>query len=112
MRVAAAGPGRVGQVPDGARRASRAVAREAARHDVLVVRGTRVLGLPGLADGAAGGLATVLQPEINGELDGTAFTWGKRWAAGTVGRLVRAGARRAQEPSGCGTPTASSRCRA
>jgi glycosyltransferase involved in cell wall biosynthesis len=89
VRVAPAGPGRVGKylmVPA----ALRAVAREGARHDVLVVRGTRVLGLPGLVMGRLCGLATVLQPEINGELDGTALTWGKRWAAGPAGRLVRA----------------------
>jgi glycosyltransferase involved in cell wall biosynthesis len=89
VRVAPAGPGRVGKylmVPA----ALRAVAREAARHDVLVVRGTRVLGLPGVVTGRLFGLGTVLQPEINGELDGTAFTWGKRWAAGPAGWLVRA----------------------
>ncbi len=88
VRVAPSGPARVGKflmVPF----ALRAVAREAARHEVLVVRGTRVLGLPGLLAGRLFGLATVLQPEINGELDGTAFTWGKPWAAGLAGRLVR-----------------------
>ncbi len=88
VRVAPAGPGRIGKylmVPA----AARAVAREAARHDVLVVRGTRVLGLPGLATGRRCGLATVLQPEINGELDGSAFTWGQRWAGGLLGRVVR-----------------------
>jgi glycosyltransferase involved in cell wall biosynthesis len=31
-----------------------------------------------------------MQPEINGELSGEAFTWGKSWAAGGSGRLVRA----------------------
>ncbi len=64
------------------------VAREARRHDLLVVRGTRVLGLPGLMAARLAGLPTVLQPEINGELDGTAFTWGKGWAAGAAGRFV------------------------
>jgi glycosyltransferase involved in cell wall biosynthesis len=63
---------------------------EAPRHDVLVVRGTRVLGLPGLVAGRARGTAVVLQPEINGELGGEAFTWGKRWASGGWGRLVLA----------------------
>jgi glycosyltransferase involved in cell wall biosynthesis len=90
VRVAPTGPGRIGKylmVPA----ASRAVAREAARHDVLVVRGTRVLGLPGLMTGRYCGLATVLQPEINGELDGTAFTWGRPWSDGVAGRLLRAG---------------------
>ena len=63
---------------------------EASRHDVLVVRGTRVLGLPGLVAARARGTAVVLQPEINGELSGEAFTWGKRWASGAAGRLVHA----------------------
>jgi glycosyltransferase involved in cell wall biosynthesis len=88
VRVPPAGPGRIGKylmVPA----AALAVAREAARHDVLVVRGTRVLGLPGLVIARLSGLATVLQPEINGELDGSAFTWGKSWAGGPAGRLLR-----------------------
>jgi glycosyltransferase involved in cell wall biosynthesis len=69
--------------------AMRAVLREAGAHDVLVVRSTRVLGLPGLAAARWAGLGAVLQPETNGELDGEAFTWGKRWANGPLGRLVR-----------------------
>ena len=71
--------------------AMRAVVREARRHDVLVVRGTRVLGLPGLLAGRGTGLAVVLQPEVNGELSGEALTWGKAWADGAAGRLVRRG---------------------
>ncbi len=89
-RVPPAGPGRAGKylmVPA----AARALAREARRHDLLVVRGTRVLGLPGLVAGRLAGLPVVLQPEINGELDGEAFTWGKPWAGGTPARVVRAG---------------------
>lgn len=70
--------------------AFREALRQAGRHDVLVVRGTRVLGLPGLAAGRARGAAVVMQPEINGELSGEAFTWGKAWAAGAAGRAVRA----------------------
>ncbi len=70
--------------------AFREALREAPRHDVLVVRGTRVLGLPGLVAARARGTAVVLQPEINGELSGEAFTWGKSWASGATGRLVRA----------------------
>jgi glycosyltransferase involved in cell wall biosynthesis len=87
-RVPPSGPGRVGKylmLPA----AVVAVAREAGRHDVLVVRGTRVLGLPALLAGRLAGLPVVLQPEINGELDGSAFTWGKPWAAGRRGRLLR-----------------------
>jgi glycosyltransferase involved in cell wall biosynthesis len=48
--------------------------------DVLVIRGTRVLGLPGLAAARSLGRPVVLQPEINGELSGEVYTWGKRWA--------------------------------
>ncbi len=88
-RVPPSGPGRVGKflmVPA----AVRALAREARRHDLLVVRGTRVLGLPALATGRLLGLPVILQPEINGEFDGSAFTWGKPWADGGGGRLARA----------------------
>jgi glycosyltransferase involved in cell wall biosynthesis len=70
--------------------AIRAVRREARRHDLLVVRGTRVLGLPGLLAARAGGLGVVMQPETNGELSGEAWTWGKGWARGAAGRLARA----------------------
>lgn len=90
-RVPPAGPGRVGKylmVPA----ALAALAEVAGRHDVLVVRGTRVLGPPGLLAGRLTGLPVVLQPETNGELDGEAFTWGKPWARGPGGRLVRAAA--------------------
>lgn len=88
VRVPPPGPGRTGKflmVPA----ALRAVLREARRHDVLVVRGTRVLGLPGLAAARAAGLGAVMQPETNGELSGEAWTWGKAWAGGPAGRLAR-----------------------
>jgi glycosyltransferase involved in cell wall biosynthesis len=91
VRVPPAGPARTGKflmVPA----ATRAVLREARVHDVLVVRGTRVLGLPGLAAARACGLPVVMQPEINGELSGEAWTWGKAWAAGPAGRLARGAA--------------------
>lgn len=65
-----------------------AAVAEAPRHDVLVVRSTRVLGLPGLLAARSRGLPVVLQPEINGELSGEAYTWGKSWAGGVFGRLV------------------------
>jgi glycosyltransferase involved in cell wall biosynthesis len=89
LRVGPPGPGRTGKyrmLPA----ATRAAHRELARHDVLVVRGTRVLGLPGLVASRARGRPAVLQPEINGELNGEAFTWGKPWAHGPAGSLVRA----------------------
>jgi glycosyltransferase involved in cell wall biosynthesis len=91
VRVPPAGPARTGKflmVPA----ATRAVLREARGHDLVVVRGTRVLGLPGLAAARAGGLGVVMQPEINGELSGEAWTWGKAWAAGPAGRLARGAA--------------------
>jgi glycosyltransferase involved in cell wall biosynthesis len=53
------------------------VLRKAARRcDVLVVRGTRVLGLPGLVAGAWANRPVVLQPEVNGEMTGEVYTWG------------------------------------
>ena len=87
VRVPPAGPGRTGKflmIPA----AFRAVLREARSHDVVVVRGTRVLGLPGLVAGRASGLGVVMQPETNGELSGEAWTWGKPWADGWTGRLA------------------------
>jgi glycosyltransferase involved in cell wall biosynthesis len=73
VRVPPSGPGRTGKyamVPA----AMRALAREP--FDLLVVRGTRVLGLPGLLVARARGKPVVMQAEINGELSGQAFTWG------------------------------------
>jgi glycosyltransferase involved in cell wall biosynthesis len=78
-RVPPSGPGRIGKylmVPA----ALRALAREGPRHDVIVVRSTRVLGVPGLLAARALGRPVILQPEVNGELSGEAFTWG--WKTG------------------------------
>jgi len=75
VRVPPSGPGRTGKyamVPA----AIRALRREAAAYDVLVVRGTRVLGLPGLLAARSARKAVVLQPEVNGELTGEVYTWG------------------------------------
>jgi glycosyltransferase involved in cell wall biosynthesis len=75
VRVPPAGPARTGKyamVPA----AMLALRREAAAHDVLVVRGTRVLGLPGLVAARMAGKAVVLQPEVNGEMTGEVYTWG------------------------------------
>jgi D-inositol-3-phosphate glycosyltransferase len=88
LRVGPPGPARTGKyrmLPA----AFRAAHRELARHDVLVVRGTRVLGLPGLLAARARERPVVLQPEINGELGGEAFTWGKHWERGLRGAAVR-----------------------
>jgi glycosyltransferase involved in cell wall biosynthesis len=74
-RVPPSGPGRAGKYRMVAG-ALRALAREAPAHDVLVVRGTRVLGLPGLLAGRAALRPVVLQPEVNGELSGEVYTWG------------------------------------
>ena len=86
-RVPPAGPGRTGKylmVPA----AVRAVLREGRHHDLIVVRATRVLGLPGLLAARALGRPVILQPEINGELSGEAFTWG--WTRGqALGPVVR-----------------------
>jgi glycosyltransferase involved in cell wall biosynthesis len=87
LRVGRPGPGRTGKyrmLPA----ALRGVHRELGRHDLLVVRGTRVLGLPGLLAARARGRPVVLQPEINGELSGEAYTWGQRWGHGLAGALV------------------------
>lgn len=75
VRVPPAGPARTGKyamVPA----ALLAVRREAPSHDVIVVRGTRVLGLPGLLAARAARRAVVLQPEVNGEMTGEVYTWG------------------------------------
>src|SRR5262249_8983644 len=90
LRVPPSGPGRTGKyrmVPA----AMRALLRERSGYDVLVVRGTRVLGLPGLVVARLLGKGVVLQPELNGEMSGEAYTWGKPWRAGLRGRGVRAG---------------------
>jgi glycosyltransferase involved in cell wall biosynthesis len=58
--------------------------------DVLVVRGTRVLGLPGLLVGRLRGKPVVLQAEINGELSGEAFTWGTPLARSPLRELLGA----------------------
>jgi glycosyltransferase involved in cell wall biosynthesis len=56
--------------------AMQALRRETHRYDVLVVRGTRVLGLPALVAARALGRAVVLQAEVNGEMTGEVYTWG------------------------------------
>ena len=88
LRVGPTGPGRTGKyamVPV----ALVALARARASFDVLVVRGTRVLGLPGLVAVRLLGKAVVLQPELNGEMSGEVYTWGTRLAGGLADRLLR-----------------------
>jgi glycosyltransferase involved in cell wall biosynthesis len=80
-RVPPPGPARAGKflmLPA----ALREVLREGRRHDVVVVRSTRVLGMPGLLAARWLGRPVILQPEVNGELSGEAFTWG--WTRGRV----------------------------
>ena len=89
VRVAPEGHGRIGKygmvLP-----ALDALRRERAGHDVVVVRGTRVLGLPGLLAARALAKAVVLQPELNGEMSGEVYTWGTPLAAPLPRRLVGA----------------------
>jgi glycosyltransferase involved in cell wall biosynthesis len=75
VRVPPAGPGRSGKyrmVPA----AMAALRRLRGAYDLLVVRGTRVLGLPGLLAARRLGVPVILQPEVNGELSGDVYTWG------------------------------------
>src|SRR5258707_8551357 len=60
-------------------------------YDVLVVRGTRVLGLPGVLAARAAGKRVILQPEVNGEMSGEVYTWGQPFAHTALGRAIRAG---------------------
>jgi glycosyltransferase involved in cell wall biosynthesis len=62
-------------------------------YDVLVVRGTRVLGLPGLLAARAAGKRVVMQPEVNGELSGEVYTWGQPLAGTPADRAIRAATR-------------------
>ncbi len=87
-RVPPAGPGRLGKylmVPW----AGLALHRLRRCYDVLVVRGSRVLGLPGLLMGRAHGARVVIQPEVNGELSGEVYTWGTGLERSAVGSAVR-----------------------
>lgn len=90
LRVPPPGPGRRGKyamVPA----ALAALARERAGYDVLIVPGTRVLGLPGLLLARALGKRVVLQAEVNGEMSGEIYTWGTSAHRPGVRRLVGAG---------------------
>jgi glycosyltransferase involved in cell wall biosynthesis len=90
IRVGPSGPARKGKylmVP----RATAALVRLRPRVDVVVVRGTRVLGLPGVLAARIRGAPVVLQPEINGELSGRAYVWGTPYDRGAWLAAVRAG---------------------
>ena len=90
IRVGPGGPARRGKylmVPA----ATAAAVRLRERFDVLVVRGTRVLGLPGVLAARLRGRPVVLQPEINGEMSGRAYVWGTPYDRGAWWAAVRAG---------------------
>jgi glycosyltransferase involved in cell wall biosynthesis len=80
LRVGPTGWGRSGKYQMVAP-AVAALLRERRGFDVLVVRGTRVLGLPGLLAARALGKRVVFQAEVNGELSGEVYSWGTRLAA-------------------------------
>jgi len=87
LRVGPSGQGRMGKIlmiPG----AVAAIRRVRKHFDVLVVRGTRTLGVPGLALGRILGRPVALQPEINGEFSGEAYTWGKDWGARKRGAVL------------------------
>jgi glycosyltransferase involved in cell wall biosynthesis len=73
--------------------ALRAVRALRGRYDVLVVRGTRVLGLPALLAARGLGKPVVLQAEVNGEMSGEVYTWGTRRDRGLARRAIFAGVR-------------------
>jgi glycosyltransferase involved in cell wall biosynthesis len=91
LRASPSGPGRLGKyamVPG----VLRALVARRADYDVIVVRGGRVLGLPGLLAAWALGKRFVVQPEVTGELSGDIYTWGtplhRPWVRKAVGVLM------------------------
>jgi glycosyltransferase involved in cell wall biosynthesis len=89
VRVGPSGPARRGKylmvLP-----AIAALLRRGLRFDLLVVRGTRILGVPGLLGGRLRGTPVVLQPEINGEVSGEAYLWGTPFARPPWSVVLRA----------------------
>ena len=86
VRVPPAGPARTGKYAMLAS-AFAAVAREPG--DVLVVRGTRVLALPGLLAARLRARPVVFQPEVNGELSGEVYSFGLLPQGSRSERLLR-----------------------
>ncbi len=89
VRVAPSGPARTGKYAMLPRVLLRLL-REP--FGVLVVRGTRVLGLPGLLAARCLRRPVVLQCEVSGEMSGEIYTWGTRYDGPVVRRAVHAGA--------------------
>jgi glycosyltransferase involved in cell wall biosynthesis len=88
VRVDPPGPARSGKyrmVPH----AMATLRRLRASYDVLVVRGTRVLGLPGLVRARLDGKRVILQAEVNGEMSGEVYTWGQALEGSLADRAVR-----------------------
>lgn len=87
LRVGPTGPARRGKyamVP----RVVRALGRQRGGFDVMVVRGTRVLGLPGLIAARWLRKPVVLQCEVGGEMSGRIYTWGTPWDRPVVRAVV------------------------
>lgn len=92
VRVAPAGTGRTGKygmIPF----AVSALRRLRDSFDVLVIRGTRVLGLPGLLAARTLRKRVVLQCEVSGEMSGEIYTWGTAFDHSLVRPLVSGGVR-------------------
>lgn len=92
LRVAPSGPGRVGKYVM-ALPALLRLMRERDSYDVAVVRGTRVLGLPGLVGARLAHRPVVLQCEVSGEMSGEIYTWGTRYDRRPYTALVRGAVR-------------------
>ncbi len=83
VRIAPSGPARVGKylmLPG----VVREILRRRSAYDIVVVRGTRVLGLPGLVAARLARRPIVMQPEVNGELSGEVYSFGRRLGVATT----------------------------
>ena len=88
LRVPPAGPGRVGKYAMVAP-VMAAMRRERANYDVVMIPGTRILGLPGLIAAHALGKPAVLQAEMTGEMSGEIYVWGTPFQRPAIMRLLR-----------------------
>ena len=90
VRVGPSGPGRAGKYAMLPAVCS-ALCRLRDHFDVLVVRGTRVLGVPGLLAARTLHKRVVLQCEVSGEMSGDIYTWGTALDHPAVNSVVRVG---------------------